>query len=153
MNIEELKSALKAEKTANKELKASYDKVVVEKENLEVLNTEKDAKIKELLASTEELKQAKLKITELESSNTEVALKDAQDRISELEALAEKNPAAKLVVDGTVTISKKKYTFKDGYLKTYNLKKELIDSSEALKDIELMKHLVKIKYAGIEEVK
>ena len=107
------------------------------------------------LVKTVEAKDLEIKtLKETDNSEEFEALKVKN---LELEALKEKNPASKLITEGTFVKgsgkTKKTYKFKDGFVKTRARNGEVIKSSEALKDDELMNHLIGIGYAGLELVK
>ncbi len=90
---------------------------------------------------------------ELAEANAKAAAAEKAKAKLEKQVEGFKESGAKdLTVKGTAKVDGKKYGFKQGYLKTWK-NGVLIDSTEALKDEELMAHLVKIGYAGIEEKK
>lgn len=151
----------------DKELK-ELKKAVSEKDEtikaLEKASGEKDARIEELEAESvkkdanfEELKTLSSKkdetIADL-TSKLAAANDGSKDKIiQELTAKVEgfeRSGAEDLTIPGTVEIDEKEYRFVSGYKETRNLKGEIIPSEDALKDIELMTHLVKIGYAGVE---
>ena len=127
----------------------SIEDLTAEIKTLKVTHNEKITELNETLKT----KDSTIEELQKNSDTVNIVLEGAKDKILELEALAEKNPAAKLIVNGVFKHGAKKYTFKDGWLNTRNLNNEVVSSEEALEDKELMHHLIKIKYAGIELVK
>lgn len=88
------------------------------------------------------------RVAELEAEL--VSKNELIESLKETVASFEQSGAKNRTVKGTITIDKVKYGFVDGYVKTRLANGELISSEEALKDKELMAHLVKIGYAGVE---
>lgn len=70
----------------------------------------------------------------------------------ELEAASGELKVLKNSVPGTCKVGSATYKFKDGWKKVNLGRNKIIESEKAIKDKEIMKHLVEIGFAGIEKV-
>lgn len=141
-NLENENAALKAEKEAVlktlEENNPEVVKSVLESEKVKSLQTDIEA-----LKATPALDDsAKEKIAKLEADNK--ALKAENAKVSkDLAKINNEVPGSFEMEDGRVV------KFKKGFVKV-NLKGKITDSVDALKDADMMNHLVEIGFGGIE---
>ena len=145
MNIEELKKALAA---SNKEKAAAEKRADVAEANEKKAVAERDEAVKQLEAA-----KAASSPEDVEKITTLTAERDAAvAKSEELQKHLDDAPVDNRV-PGTATVGKTKYKFKDGFKIVkckFNDKAITMEATEALKNKELMAHLVKIGFGGLE---
>ena len=161
-DIKEVQAELKAEKKETTrlkaELKAETAKLKDSEKNLATANTALETANADLATANTALETANKSLEGLPAIEKKV--KSLTEDNASLKETLKDDPTAALVVKGSFTSSKQtkeqeesgkltRVTFKKGYVKTRNLTGVVVKSVDALKDVDLMEHLISIKYSGL----